>query len=74
MTYFVQTIIRPQYKNGIKMAIFAKSEKDAGFGIRTRASKSVVKRNPIVPTDVVEVGVHYTVFIHDRDKGYSRDN
>ena len=40
------------------MAIFAKSEKDAGFEIRTRAGKSIVKRNPIVPTGLVEVGVH----------------
>ena len=58
LTYFVWTIIRHQYKNSIKMAIFAKSEKHAGFGIRTRDGKSVVKRNPIVPTGLVEVGVH----------------
>ena len=37
------------------MAIFAKSDKDAGFRIRTRVGKSVVKRNPIVPTGLVEV-------------------
>ena len=47
LTHFVWMIIRLQYKNSIKMAIFAKSEKDAGFGIRTQASKSVVKQNPI---------------------------
>ena len=40
------------------MVIFAKNEKDAGFGIRTRAGKSVVKRNPIVPIDLMKAGVH----------------
>ena len=40
------------------MAIFAKSEKKAGFRIWTRLGKSVVKRNPIVPTGLVEVDVH----------------
>ena len=46
------------------MAIFANSEKDAGFGIRTWAGKSVVKRNPIVPTDLMKVFMTRT-----KDKG-----
>ena len=37
------TVIHLQYKNGIKMAIFAKSENDARLGFRTPAGKSVVK-------------------------------
>ena len=43
LTYFVWAIIRLQDKNSIKMAIFAKSEKDAGLGVRTPAGKSAVK-------------------------------
>ena len=47
LTYFVWTIISLQYKNSIKMAIFAKSEKDVWLGFRTRASKSVVKKKSL---------------------------
>ena len=62
LTYFVQKIIRLQYKNSIKVA---KSEKDARFGIRTRASKSVVPSCQLA---------EWKIFIHDKDKGNSRDN
>ena len=40
------------------MAISAKSEKDAGFRIQTQAVNSVVKQNPVVPTGLVEAGMH----------------
>ena len=36
------------------MAIFAKSEKDAGLGFRNRAGKFV---GPIVPTGRAQIGV-----------------